>query len=74
MDQWQHGYGGRGGDAGRSDGRLEGRGGARAAIQEIDTSLERLERTCREGKITPDELAEVREVLEAERRRVTRSP
>jgi hypothetical protein len=55
---------------------MEGRSGAdresvertvRSALTEISEVIERLERTCRAGSITPDELSEERDLLRAQR-------
>lgn len=72
MGHWQQEYGGRGEEVG-------GRGDAREArehgvMAEIDESLQRLERTRQDGKITPDEFEEVRHVLELQRRHVGTEP
>jgi uncharacterized protein (DUF3084 family) len=38
----------------------------RATLSEIRDAIDQLERTCRQGRITPEELAEERDLLRAQ--------
>jgi hypothetical protein len=42
----------------------------RTGIAEIEEAIDRLDRTCRQGRITRSELAETRSVLEIQRQRL----
>jgi hypothetical protein len=78
VDPRQAGYGStRMGGAERDDrAGLGDRGEAertvRTGIAEIEEAIERLERTCRQGRITRGELMETRSVLELQRERLDR--
>jgi hypothetical protein len=62
-------------DAAQHNGRPMDRHAAEVAIRsgiaEIEEAIERLERTCRHGRITQDELEETRDVLELQRERLS---
>jgi hypothetical protein len=54
------------------NGEAEGRRGEveqqiRQGLNDISDAIDRLERTCRHGRITPGELAEERDLLQAQR-------
>jgi hypothetical protein len=58
-------------DHATGNGEAEGRHGevelqVRQGLRDIRDAIDRLERTCRQGRITPGELAEERDLLQAQ--------